>query len=121
MPEWGEKHASQPSRDGSNWDAYYRWINGGPLAGNILAMRLTAGAETAWNWPPVFAYIDRYWSIESRNGYSGQSNAAPNNISPFAFSMWLSYRNLSPASPSQPPPSGVSTPPVKPAGLKVDP
>jgi len=118
LPEWGEKHHSNRTRDGSNWNAYYRHINGGPLAGQILAIRLTQGAEAAWNWPPVFAYIDRFWSIEGTNGYNGQSQGFPNRIGPFAFNMWTTYRQLAPGAPPTPP---DSTPPAAPLGLRTDP
>ena len=91
LPEWGEQHTSAPRRDGSNWStAYYRQV-GGAWIGNILAMKLTTGGEAAWNYPVVFAYADRYWSIEGQNGQANQSWSSPNNIGPFVYEMWTYY------------------------------
>lgn len=88
MPEWGEQHTVNKARDASNWaSAYYRWI-GGAWQGNILAIKLIPGGEAAWNWPPVFAYADRYWSIEG----ASQTYSSPNAITPFVCEMWAAYR-----------------------------
>ena len=96
MPEWGESHTKQINRDASNWaSAYYRWV-GGAWQGNILALRLTAGGEAAWNHQPVFSYADRYWSIEGTRGVTGQTFTGTNSISPFVYKMWATYRGESP-------------------------
>jgi hypothetical protein len=87
-PEWGEKHESQPERDGSNWGAYYRWIGGSQL-GNVLAIRLSSGGVSAWNHQALFDYEDRYWELEK----NAQTYSAPNNISSFTYEMWAAYRN----------------------------
>ena len=106
MPEWGEKHSSQPTRDDSRWGAaFYRWV-GGAWLGNILMAHLTTGGVAAWNHPPLFAYSDRYWSLEK----NGQTYTAPNAISPFVYQMWAAYRG-------SPPPAAVGkveTPQISP-------
>ncbi len=63
LAEWGEKHMSQPNRDGRNWDTYYRDVVFIGQAGQTLAMHLITGAKAAWNWPPYFDYFDRAWPI----------------------------------------------------------
>lgn len=96
MPEWGESHTKQINRDDSRWGAaFYRWA-GGAWLGNVLMAHLTTGGVAAWNHPPLFAYSDRYWSIEK----NGQTYSAPNGISSFVFQMWAAYRG-------SPPPVGV--------------
>jgi hypothetical protein len=105
LPEWGEKHASQPNRDASNWSAFYRDINYIAHLGEALAIRLTAGGMQAWNWPPFFDYMDRAWSISS------------SSMRAFPAAMWRAYRNTTPGDPVDPPPGG--TPPSPPSGLRV--
>lgn len=58
-PEWGEQHAKQPQRDGSNWNTYYRNIVSPSIAGHILAAEIM-GAKTLWNWPSAFDYQERW-------------------------------------------------------------
>ena len=89
-PEWGEKHASTPSRDGRNWDTYYRDVSGAPTVGHILTARLMK-LEGIWKWAPVFDYYDRFWSIEKKNVGSGA-----NSIPSFVGSMWAAYRSSEP-------------------------
>jgi hypothetical protein len=81
LPEWGEKHDSQPDRDGSNWGTYYRDINYRLITGAALAVMLTTGGKAAWNNASYFDYADRAWSISS-----GDMNAMPK-------AMWTSHRN----------------------------
>ena len=104
IPEWGEKHASSPDRDGRNWSAFYRDINYIAHLGEALAIRLTAGGYQAWNWPPFFDYMDRAWSISSSQMRS------------FPAAMWRAYRNTQPP---VDPPTDPPTPPTAPTGLKV--
>jgi hypothetical protein len=101
IPEWGEKHASQPDRDGRNWSTFYRDINYVAHLGEALAIRLTAGGYQAWNWPAFFDYTDRSWSISS------------SAMRPFPAAMWRAYRN------AQPPIVPPSTAPSAPTGLKI--
>lgn len=104
IPEWGEKHASQPDRDGRNWSAYYRDINYISHLGEALAIRLTAGGYEAWNWPAFFDYTDRSWSISS------------SSMRAFPAAMWRAYRN---SQPPTVPPTVPPTNPVAPSGLRV--
>ncbi len=85
-PEWGIRHASDPSRDDPSWSASYRWI-GSAMIGHGLAARLTPGAMEAWNWPPFFAYMDRYFDEDTR------PTNDTNGIQAFQRSMWEAYRN----------------------------
>ena len=89
-PEWGEKHASEPTRDGSNWDISYRDVSGACTIGHILTARLM-GLEAAWGWEPIFDYYDRYWVQE--NAFT---NKGPNGIQPFVKEMWKAYRSAKP-------------------------
>lgn len=104
IPEWGEKHASQPDRDGRNWSTYYRDINYIAHLGEALAIRLTAGGYQAWNWPAFFDYTDRSWSISS------------SQMRGFPAAMWRAYRN---SEPPPVPPTGPPTAPSAPSGLRV--
>jgi hypothetical protein len=80
MAEWGEKHASQPERDGRNWGTFYRDINYVAHLGEALAIRLTVGGYKAWNWPAFFDYTDRSWTISQ-----AQMRAFPS-------AMWKAHR-----------------------------
>lgn len=86
MPEWGEKHNSAPERDGSNWDAYYRWVGSG-FASHALMAHLTADAVNVWNWPAFFDYTDRFVR-------QGSPSGGTNGIPAFVQSMWKAYRDL---------------------------
>ncbi len=90
-PEWGEQHLYDCTRDGSNWNAYYRDVAGCSTIGHVLAARLM-GLQQAWNRPAVFDYYDRFFGI-----MSSQSSTGVNQIQPFVNSMWLAYRNGTPA------------------------
>lgn len=109
LPEWGEQHTNSPNRDASNWSsAFYRWVGGG-WHGNVLAILLIPGGQAAWNHPVTFAYADRYWSLESSGGQTGQSWSGVNAISPFVWDMWTYYRGGSTATPPPPPPPPPAT------------
>lgn len=85
VPEWGEKHGTDPARDGRNWDVRYRTIVGGSILGHALTARLM-GAEETWNWPAFFDYYDRYWRTEAGR------KSAPSGVSGFTRAMWSRYR-----------------------------
>lgn len=103
MPEWGERHTSDPAQDASNWaSAYYRWV-GGSWQGAILAVKLIPGAVTVWNRPVIFAYADRYWSKE----YPVQSFSPPGAITQFVYDMWKAYGTGTVVDPPPPPPAVV--------------
>ena len=87
VPEWGEKHRSDPTKDGRNWNAYYRTVAGAPTTGHVLTAQLM-GLKSAWNWPATFDYYDRYFGIEGKN-----AGGSPNQIQTFVADMWKAYRN----------------------------
>lgn len=58
LPEWGIRHATQPSQDNRSWDASYRSINALSYPGFVLAAHLM-GQRDAWNHEPLFDYVDR--------------------------------------------------------------
>ncbi len=87
LPEWGEKHQVDPTRDGRNWNTYYRAIAGSCTIGHILTAQLM-GLQEKWNWPATFDYYDRYWSIEKQNVSRGA-----NSIQPFVAEMWSGFRS----------------------------
>jgi hypothetical protein len=86
-PEWGGNHIGQPEGDGSQWNVPYRTLVGVSNMGPVLAARIM-GMQTVWNHPATFAYMDRFYSVESGNVSTGT-----NSIQPFVSSMWKSYRN----------------------------
>ena len=87
-PEWGEKHMQDRSRDGSNWDAYYREIVSKSIAGHALAAILM-NSKDIWNWNSFFEYQDR-WAEHQK---SINQNIA---FSSFVNEMWTTFRNYSP-------------------------
>jgi len=84
LAEWGEQHTKQPVRDGRNWDAPYRRNVGSSTLAHVLAAQLM-NAEEIWNWPPFFAYIDRYWEIEK------EVTSGTDAIKPFHRAMWEAH------------------------------
>ena len=90
LAEWGEKHATDPGRDGRNWDIRYRTIVGGSILGHVLTARLM-GVEPIWNWPALFDYSDRYWQNE-KSSRTNEKNA----IGSFVHAMWNAYRHSEP-------------------------
>ncbi|MCH6256884.1 fibronectin type III domain-containing protein [Puniceicoccaceae bacterium K14] len=87
LAEWGEKHTSDPTRDGSNWNAYYRGVNGPAYVGFALIARFM-DLENDWNWPAFFDYADRYYSEEIGNAWN-----KVNEIRLFTAEMWDVYEN----------------------------
>lgn len=65
VPDWGEKHDTQKTRDGSNWGTYYRDINYTKTMATAIAVKLLDGGEAAWNWSPFFDYHLRIRKIPS--------------------------------------------------------
>lgn len=82
LSEWGEKHYTQPNRDGSNWNAYYRDIANSATIGSALLAYLLS-AKTDWNNPAFFDYYEnRKWlTDEALRGTSNQ-------IQLFTASVW---------------------------------
>ncbi|OAD19034.1 hypothetical protein THIOM_005354 [Candidatus Thiomargarita nelsonii] len=85
QPEWGIHHTRQNDQDNRRWEATYRDIVGCSILGHVLAARLL-GAESLWNWPPLFAYVDRFWEIEKDRTQGGT-----NEISLFTRELWLEW------------------------------
>lgn len=103
-PEWGEKHATQPQRDGANWGISYRSTSGSALVGGVLAVQLM-GLKDAWNNPVVFDYFDeRYVPIESP-----KAKNSFNYFQLFHRNMWQTYRGAAAA-------TAVATPGILPGG-----
>ena len=87
LPEWGILHAGKPSADNMHLTGIpYRAINLSGMAGIVLAARIFDQTDT-WNHPPLFDYFDRAWDLTGRT-FRLDRNAA----TPFAVSMWNTYR-----------------------------
>lgn len=63
MAEWGIRHNWYPYEDNRSWGgAVYRTVVGPGMMGPWLAAYLM-GAQSIWNHPAAFAYMERYHSI----------------------------------------------------------
>jgi hypothetical protein len=88
LPEWGIRHATDPSRDDRRWEASYRTCcTANAWVGFVLAARL-AGASAIWRHDALFAYMDRYMAT-TRTGHPDWQRSQ----SPFAAAMWDRYRS----------------------------
>jgi len=90
IAEWGEQHTRNPTRDGRNWDTYYRDVCGHSYLGHALTAHLMQ-AQTSWKWAPFLDYSDRYWAHEKTSATGGG-----NAIRPFVHAMWTAYRSAQP-------------------------
>lgn len=102
LPEWGERHTTDPKQDTSAWGDGYRWVGASQL-GCALAVRMIPGGVSAWNHQVFFDYEDRYWSKEKDN----PTWTGVNGINPFVYNMRKTYESL------------PSVPPLPPGGLKL--
>ncbi|MCK5940476.1 MAG: hypothetical protein KAI24_00800, partial [Planctomycetes bacterium] len=86
LPEWGNRHADDPSHDRKAWtaDPYRRCCTANAWHGFVLAARVM-GMREAWGHPPLFDYVDRYMQIEQRGHWM-------RGWSPFCERMWDRYR-----------------------------
>lgn len=86
MPEWGNRHADDPSLDRKPWtaDPYRRCCTANAWCGFVLAAR-ALGLREAWAHPALFDYVDRYMQVEARGSWMRA-------FSPFAERMWDRYR-----------------------------
>lgn len=86
LPEWGNRHADDPSQDRKAWtaDPYRRCCTANVWHGYVLAARIM-GLRDAWDHPALFDYVDRYMQIESRGHWMRGWN-------PFCERMWDRYR-----------------------------
>lgn len=58
-PAWGETHTDNPSRDGNNWDSYYRDICGSVMQAPAIVAYLMS-AKTLINHDAFFDYAKRH-------------------------------------------------------------
>jgi hypothetical protein len=86
LPEWGNRHADDPSLDQKSWtaDPYRRCCSANAWCGFVLAAR-ALGLREAWGHPALFDYVDRYMQVEERGSWMRA-------FSPFAERMWDKYR-----------------------------
>jgi len=87
LPEWGNRHADDPSLDRKAWtaDAYRRCCTANAWCGFVLAARVM-GLRDAWGHDALFDYVDRYMQIETRGDWM-------RSWSPFCERMWDRYRS----------------------------
>ena len=87
MPEWGIRHATDPSRDSADWFAPYRRDStANSFGGHVLSARIM-GLKDDWNHDALFDYMDRYTEIEKRNTWQRFWDR------PFTEAMWEAYRS----------------------------
>tara|TARA_R100000353_G_scaffold173378_1_gene139630 strand:- start:485 stop:1843 length:1359 start_codon:yes stop_codon:yes gene_type:complete len=129
-PEWGSNHLTDRSKDGNNWDAFYRDISGGVLQAPAICIYLMSG-ELVVNDPSFIQYAQRHiYYRESRyaspsyyNGYDdgdsyGQGNTSSstpfssNETLTFHKDFYLAFENANPV-------GSVSTPIIKTNGQKT--
>jgi len=86
LPEWGNRHADDPSMDRKAWtaDPYRRCCTANVWHGYVLATRIM-GLRDAWDHPALFDYVDRYMQIEGKGNWMRGWN-------PFCERMWDRYR-----------------------------
>lgn len=89
LPEWGIRHATEPLRDGLNWDATYRrCCTANAWAGFVLAAHIMK-AKDLWNHDALFDYMDRYMQVELAQGHRRHWMR---QWSRFTEDMWDYYR-----------------------------
>lgn len=72
MAEWGIRHRWEPFSDNRSWSATYRDVVANGMMGSWLAAYLM-GAQSVWNHPAGFAYMERYASISGvGSGFSAE-------------------------------------------------
>ncbi len=76
MPEWGETHSDNPTRDGNNWNASYRDICGGQMTAPTMAARCV-GMRSSINHEALFDYAERHLNYEQSGSYGGEFNYNP--------------------------------------------
>ncbi|MEN9921449.1 MAG: hypothetical protein RLZZ517_427 [Candidatus Parcubacteria bacterium] len=80
MAEWGIRHSREPYQDNRNWSTGYRSVVWPAMTGPVLAAELM-GLKSLWNHPAIFAYTERFYSI----------NGAPTAM-PFLNNMYIKYK-----------------------------
>ena len=87
LPEWGIRHATDPSHDDADWDvSYRRCCTANSWGGHVLSARIM-GLKEAWNHDPLFDYTDRYLDIEEPDTWHRFWDR------PFTENMWDAYRH----------------------------
>nr|WP_165492049.1 cell wall-binding repeat-containing protein [Egibacter rhizosphaerae] len=86
MPEWGIRHATDPSRDTPDWNRSYRQCcTANSWAGHVLSARLM-NLQDAWNHDPLFDYTDRFIDTQEPGDHERFWDR------PFTENMWDTYR-----------------------------
>ena len=86
LPEFGIRHATDPSRNDKSWNAPYRQCcTANSWSGHILSARLM-GLQNAWNHDPLFDYTDRFVGRQPPTDWQRFWNR------PFTETMWETYR-----------------------------
>lgn len=83
MAEWGIRHCFVPFEDNRTWNTGYRMVVGPGMMGPWMAAYLM-GAQTVWNHPAAFAYMQRYKSIQGTGGVTTSQVS-------FNQQMWTAY------------------------------
>ncbi|WP_165492048.1 LamG domain-containing protein [Egibacter rhizosphaerae] len=85
MPEWGIRHATDPSRDTPDWNRSYRQCcTANSWAGHVLSARLM-NLQDAWNHDPLFDYTDRFIDTQEPGDHERFWDR------PFTENMWDTY------------------------------
>jgi hypothetical protein len=108
MAEWGVRHLYEPEQDDSRWGGEYtpyRFANWPASMGGSFAAQLM-GLEDVWNHPPIFAYSDRFVSVEGVPSW-------------FLGAMWTAYSDYEPPTESPTAPSSASAAPFRQTGFDL--
>lgn len=105
MPEWGETHTDNPTRDGNNWNAYYRDICGGQLTAPAMAARVM-GIRSLSKWEQMYLYQERHLNYEQGSTYKGEFNYNPTPA--FHKQFYNTYKTYTPGTVITPPPQTVT-------------
>jgi hypothetical protein len=89
LPEWGIAAQTNPTNCNNYWNtAYRRCCSGNAYAGIALTARImesAAQAQTLWDNPAFFDYVDRFMQAETKNDWQRQMTRFPEQ-------MWDRYR-----------------------------
>lgn len=83
MAEWGIRHSWLPFEDNRTWQTGYRMVVGPGMMSAWMTAYLM-GAQSVWNHPAAFAYMQRYKSIQGTGGVTSSQQA-------FNQQMWNAY------------------------------
>ena len=84
VAEWGIRHSWLPFEDNRSWSATYRAVVGPGMMGPWLAAYLM-DAQSVWNHPAAFAYMERYHTL------SGDGGMNPSQVN-FNKEMYAAYK-----------------------------